>query len=118
MAPSTRVSNFGALYGIDVVPNGTAHQMKIACSIYFNGGSASSPAVYPDGTRIYIGDNGSNLLALDNDCNQVWSLDVGGNITGAIAVSSDNHELYASTQTDVVQVFDRGDKGEIGWKRI
>src|SRR6185437_404729 len=110
------VSELGALYGLDLVPAGKGRAVQVACSHTFKGGSASTPAVYADGSRIYIGDNGENLIALDDTCKEVWSFPVGGQIVGAVAVASDNHELYVATQTDILQILDRGSTVRMGWK--
>ncbi len=109
------VSELGAYYGIDVVPSGPGYDLVIACSRYFTGGSASTPTLSADGTRSYFGDNLGSLIALDSSCNQLWSLPLGSQITGSIALSSDNGEIYASTQTDIIQVFDHGSSASVGW---
>ena len=109
------VSELGALYGLDLVQNGGGYDMSVACYYSFPGGSASTPGLRTDGTRAYIGDNFGNLIAVDSSCNQAWSVPVGSQITGSVAVSSDNNELYVSTQTDVLQVFDEGTTASFGW---
>lgn len=109
------VSEFGAYYGLDVVPSGSAYDITIGCSRSFAGGSASTPDVRTDGTRSYFGDNLGSLIAIDQSCNEVWSLNIGSQITGSIALSSDNHEMYVSTQTDIIQVFDDGPSAHLGW---
>ena len=109
------VSALGAYYGIDVVPSRPGYDLAIACSRYFTGGSASTPTLRTDGTRAYFGDNLGTLFAIDSSCNDVWSLDMGSQITGSVALSSDNGEIYVSTQTDVVQVYDQGASASVGW---
>ncbi|HEY2389423.1 MAG TPA: hypothetical protein VGK30_20910 [Candidatus Binatia bacterium] len=109
------VSELGAYYGLDVVPSGAGYDLTIACSRYFTGGSASTPTLRTDGTRAYFGDNVGNLIAIDSSCNEVWSLPIGSQITGSVALSSDNDEIYVSTQTDIIQVFDGGASGSLGW---
>lgn len=110
------VSEFGALYGLDVVPNGSGAEVAVACGRFFAGGSASTPALRADGTRVYFGDNFGKLIAVDSNCQDVWELDIGAQIIGSIGVSSDNEELYAATRTTIFQVFDRGGHGEFGWQ--
>jgi hypothetical protein len=56
------------------------------------------------------------LIALDDSCNELWSLDVGAQITGSVAVASDNGELYLPMLLDVVRVVDRGNYGELVWR--
>ncbi len=110
------VSELGALYGLDVVPSGGGAAISVACSLSFEGGSASTPSLRRDGTRIYLGDNFGKLLAIGSDCQMLWEVDLGSQITGSIAVSSDNDVVYASTLQQIFQVFDRGSSGEVGWQ--
>jgi hypothetical protein len=109
------VSELGALYGLDLVQNGAGYDVDVACYYSFPGGSASTPGLRTDGTRAYIGDNFGNLIAVDSSCNQVWAVPLGSQVTGSVAVASDNNELYVSTQTDVLQVFDNGATASFGW---
>jgi hypothetical protein len=109
------VSELGALYGLDVVPSGPGYDIQIACSRYFQGGSASTPDVRTGATRIYVGDNDGKLIALDGSCNDAWSLDIGSQIVGSVGTSSDNGEIYVATQTSVVQVIDDGPSAHVGW---
>jgi len=108
-------SALGALYGLDVVDGMGGPEISIACRRDFVGGSASTPGIRSDGTRIYVADNSGNVLAIDEDCNEVWSLPLGSQITGSISVASDNDELYASTQTDIVKIKDNGGAGAVVW---
>jgi outer membrane protein assembly factor BamB len=109
------VSELGAIYGLDLVPNGSGYQVVEACSRFFEGGSASTPALRTDGTRLYLGDNFGKLIALNPDCSDAWELDLGRQIFGSIAVSSDNGELYASSADGVFKVVDEGDQGVLQW---
>lgn len=109
------VSHLGALYGLDLVPNGPQWQVVEACRQTFTGGSASTPALRRDGSRIYVGDNVGTLMAIDRDCQIVWTLDVGGQITGSVGVAADNGEVYASTGGTIHQVIDDGTSGRIAW---
>ncbi|HEY0301726.1 MAG TPA: PQQ-binding-like beta-propeller repeat protein, partial [Rhizomicrobium sp.] len=109
------VSQLGALYGIDLVANGSGWQMTEACHRSFAGGSASTPALSPDGSRVYVGDNIGTLIALDRNCGVVWSVAVGSQITGSIGVASDNGEIYASTGSSIIQVIDHGATAALAW---
>jgi len=109
------VSALGSLYGVDIVDGVGGPEVDIACRRDFVGGSASTPGISADGSRVYVADNEGNILAIDHDCNVVWTLDVGSQITGSIAVASDNGELYASTQVDLIKVVDQGASGSIAW---
>ena len=109
------VSSLGALYGLDLVPAGPLWTVSEVCHRSFTGGSASTPALRRDGSRVYVGDNVGNLIAIDDACNDVWTLPVGGQITGSIGVASDNGEIYASTGTTIHQVIDTGPSASIAW---
>jgi outer membrane protein assembly factor BamB len=111
------VSEFGALYGLDVVPDGSAFEIVEACHASFAGGSASTPALRADGSRVYMGDNVGKLLSIaGTDCTIEWELDVGQQIVGSIAVSSDNDVVYASSRDFITQVFEQGTAGVAGWQ--
>jgi len=107
------VSEYGALYALDLVSDGgpTLEIQEIAHQS-FSGGSASTPALRQDGSRVYVSDNSGNLIAIDSDCNQVWTVNVGSQIFGSIGVASD----YASTQEAIFQVIDQGNQGVIRWR--
>jgi len=60
----------------------------------------------PDGTRVYVGDSVGNLIAMDRDCNDLWTLNVGAQLGGAVVVSSDNGEIYVLAGTDMVKITD------------
>ncbi|MCW5892283.1 MAG: PQQ-binding-like beta-propeller repeat protein [bacterium] len=109
------VSQLGALYGLDLVPSGPEWQVVEACRQTFTGGSATTPALRRDGTRVYVGDNVGNLIALDRDCRIAWTVNVGGQITGSIGVAADNGEIYASTGGTIHQVIDEGAAGRLAW---
>lgn len=109
------VSSLGALYGVDIVDGVGGPEVSIACRRDFVGGSASTPGLRSDGTRVYVADNDGNVLAMDSSCNVVWTLDVGSQVTGSIAVASDNDEIYASTQVDLIKIVDHGASGSIVW---
>jgi outer membrane protein assembly factor BamB len=109
------VSELGAIYGLDLVHDESGYRVAEACSRFFDGGSASTPALRTDGTRLYLGDNFGKLIALNPDCSDAWQLDLGTQILGSIAVSSDNGEVYASSATGVFQVVDEGDHGVLRW---
>jgi outer membrane protein assembly factor BamB len=112
------VSELGALYCLELVTAGgppyTVHELFHTS---FVGGSASSPALNADGTRVYVGDNMGHLIAVDsNDGSKIWELDVGAQIYGSVGVASDNGELYASTAQAVVKVIDTGAAGDEVWR--
>ncbi len=111
------VSDYGALYGLDLEPSGGSEYTLVeACHRYFEGGTASTPSLRADGTRIYVGDANNQLIALDDSCNEIWSLDVGAQLIGSVAVASDNGEIYLPTLKNVIKVMDRGTYGEEAWR--
>jgi outer membrane protein assembly factor BamB len=110
------ISEFGALYGLDLVPRGPGFEIQEACHRYFEGGSASTPALRPDGTRVYVADSEGNLIAMDRDCNDLWTLNVGSQIRGSVGVSSDNGEIYVLAGLEIVQVTDMGPAATEGWR--
>ena len=110
------ISEFGALYGLDLVTGSPGFMIEEACHRYFGGGSASTPALRPDGTRVYVADSGGNLIAIDNNCNDLWTLNVGDQVRGSVGVSSDNGELYVFSGLDIVQVIDTGPAALEGWR--
>lgn len=110
------VSNFGALYAIDLVPSGEKYDAVEACHYSFAGGTASTPTLNQSGTRIYIGDNVGQLVAIDaSNCQEIWSVPVGGQIVTSLAVSSDKGEIYAATFFNMIKVIDNGATGSIEW---
>jgi hypothetical protein len=110
------ISQLGALYALDLVPSGGgSFAVSEACHRPFVGGSASTPALPRDGSRVYLGDNVGNLLAIDGSCQDIWTLPLDSQITGAIGVAADNGEVYASTATTIYQVIDHGPTATIAW---
>lgn len=111
------VSEVGALFGLDMVPNGGPYyEIVEGCHRYFPGGSASTPSLSPDGSRVYIADGTANLIAVDGNCDDAWSLDIGEQIRGSVGVASDNGEIYVPLPSGLVQVIDQGTEGIIRWR--
>lgn len=113
---SDGVAAYGALYAYTLEPTGTGYALEEKCHAYFPGGSASTPTLSADGKRVYIGDSYSAILALDEQCNTVWTLDVGSQVVGSLGVSQDNHEIYAATGMSIIKVIDDGSQGRQVWK--
>jgi hypothetical protein len=110
------ISQNGAVYTYDVVKDAGSdfYEVEEVCHLSFQGGSATTTAGKADETRFYVADAVGNLLAYDpQTCEQLWSLNVGGQIVASPTVSSDNNEIYVNTLFDIVVVNDRGDHGEI-----
>ena len=110
------VSELGAVYRYDVVPAGSGWTLAEVCHRSFPGGSASTPTLAQNGTRIYLGDDAGALIAIDTaDCSQAWAVPLDSQIFGSIAASSDGRELYAASAGGIFQVFDDGASGRRGW---
>lgn len=109
------VSTLGALFRLGLVAGTAGYQIQEVCHRSFLGGSASTPTVSADGSRVYMGDNATLLLAIDADCGDAWSVDVGSQIFGSVAASSDNHEIYTSTALGITKVVDQGANGSVAW---
>ena len=111
------VSEYGALYRLELIKTGTSWSINENFHTSFAGGSATTPAVLADGSRIYIGDNGGKLITIDASNGSVlWEIEIGSQIVGSIAVASDKSELYVSTKLDIFKVVDKGAAGEIIWQ--
>jgi outer membrane protein assembly factor BamB len=110
------VSEFGSLNAFKLTQDEDGFKLEQHCSFNLEGGSASTPALRADGKRVYIGDAVGNLIALNTECKPLWSLYMGGQISGSVAVSSDNREIYVSGLTFMKKVIDQGEFGEIRWE--
>jgi outer membrane protein assembly factor BamB len=112
------ISEFGALYCYKLVPDGSGtYRFNKLFHISFEGGSASTPALNADGSRVYVGDSLGKLLCIDaSNGETIWELDVGRQINASVSVASDNGELYLSTRWGTIKVLDRGDFGEEIWR--
>lgn len=108
-------AEFGALYSISLSRDSDGLDFNVNCRVPFAGGSASTPTVSPGGDRVYTSDNEGNALAFDDNCELIWSVDVGDQILGSLALSQYDNQLYASTGAGVFQIIDRGTFGELGW---
>lgn len=110
------VSEYGALYAFDMIPEDGQYLIREAFHVSFEGGSASTPALNGDGSRIYVGDNFGKLFCYDTgDGKELWQIQLKHQVFGSIAVSSDNHEIYASNKDKVFKIVDEGDEGRIVW---
>jgi hypothetical protein len=108
------VSEFGALFGIDVTGDGDL-TFSIVSENGFQGGSASTAALRPDGERVYIADGATSVRAYNRSGQLAWSVDVGAQVVGAIAVSSFG-EIYAATAGGITKIQEVGESAEIEWQ--
>lgn len=109
------VSHLGALFRLGLTAGTAGYELHEVCHRSFSGGSASTPTVSADGSRVYLGDNTSLLLAIDTSCNDLWSVDVGSQIFGSVAASSDRNEIYTSTALGITKVVDHGPSATVQW---
>jgi outer membrane protein assembly factor BamB len=109
------ISGLGALYCLELSPDHTGIIERFHTS--FVGGSASTPTLNADGTRIYLGDNLGSLIAIDASNGQrIWERSMGQQIIGSVCVSADNKEIYAATGKAIIKVIDRGTDSEEIWR--
>jgi len=110
------VSEFGAVYRFDVVADGDGWTLEEVCLRSFSGGSASTPTLGRDGSRVYLGDDSGALIAIEtDDCSDAWEVPLDSQIFGSIAAASDNRELYAASADGIYQIIDDGEMGRRGW---
>ncbi len=118
------VSEYGALYRIDVVSltEGKYNwKFEIGAKLSFKGGSASTPSLRGDGKRGYVGDAYGSLIAFDYDCNIIWKHSLGSEKSGnqiiaSVTVASDNDEVFCVTRRDVFKIIDKGTKAAVAWR--
>ncbi len=109
-------SEWGGLYGIDLVSKNEQVTAEIQHVFKVNGGTSSTPAISADGKRIYIGDAFDSVYAVDaSNAEQIWKINLGAKVNGSLVVSSDNGEIYANIREQIVKVIDRGDHAEKVW---
>ena len=110
------MSEFGAIYSLDLVDDGDGGlEFEILNQAQFVGGTGSTPSISEDGSRVYVSDNLGDIIALDGQLEELWRHDLGEPAAASIAVSPDNHELYAVTRKDVFKLIDRGDSASQEW---
>jgi outer membrane protein assembly factor BamB len=110
------ISSNGALYALDIVRHTKPISLAIAARYDFDGGTGSTPSISNDGQRLYISDENGNVIALDRNLKEIWRINVGEQVAASIAVSADNHELYAVTRKDIFKIWDKGDHADHAWQ--
>lgn len=82
------------------------------------GGSASSPTLSADGSRVYVTDNDGGLHALDTESGEtIWSVDIGYNAAGSPSRSPEGLVMPAGgLLAPLIAVADRGDAGALVWQ--
>ncbi|MCP4627646.1 MAG: hypothetical protein GY850_29635, partial [bacterium] len=109
------ISEFGALYALDLVESNGTFSLTIENHKYFAGGTASTPTISPDSSRVMVSDNDGYVIALDAELNELWRLNVGEQIAASIAVSADNRELYAVGRKNIFKIIDHETSGKLAW---
>lgn len=104
------MSALGALYAMTLDKVGGQLQFNIEWRRDFEGGSAATPTLSFDGTRVYTADSADKMLAIDaQNGDLIWDFATdGGQIIGSVAVSREGNEIYAATGKDVFKVLDMG----------
>ncbi len=83
------------------------------------GGSASSPNISADGSRLYVNDQSNHLLALEADTGEViWSYDLGFSPLGSPSSSSAGVIMPSGALgAGIVAIQDAGDHAQLLWAR-
>jgi outer membrane protein assembly factor BamB len=81
------------------------------------GGTASSPVISEDGTRVYVNDNDGNLVALKSWNGEIiWELPIGFSPAGSPSVTADGRIVPAgAANSTLLAVQDNGPTGTISW---
>ncbi|MCG8670151.1 MAG: PQQ-like beta-propeller repeat protein [Pseudomonadales bacterium] len=111
-----QVSEFGAIYLLDLKQDGDQYYFEIENYAAFEGGTGSTPSISPDSSRVMVSDSANNVIALDAHLNELWRLDVGEQLAASIAISPDSREIYAVTANNVIKIIDHATYAEIAWK--
>jgi outer membrane protein assembly factor BamB len=82
------------------------------------GGSASSPALSGDGSRVYVTDNDGSLHALNAATGEeIWNFAIGYNAAGGPSLSPSGTIIPAGAFLAPTEaIFDRGDSAELAWR--
>lgn len=82
------------------------------------GGSASSPVISEDGTRIYVNDNEGSVHALDAATGSGrWATAIGYASGGSPSVTPAGRIMPAGGSGGLVAIEDEGDRGAVRWTR-
>jgi outer membrane protein assembly factor BamB len=83
------------------------------------GGSASSPDISADGSRIYVNDNAGSVHALDAATGQeIWAAPIGYASGGSPSTSPEGLVMPAGgSLSPLLAVQDAGDHGTLAWRR-
>jgi outer membrane protein assembly factor BamB len=88
-------------------------------SAALEGGSASSPDISVDGSRLYVNDQANHLMAIDAETGGIlWTFDLGFAPLGSPSTSSTGVILPTGAfGAPLVAIRDAGDRAELLWSR-
>jgi hypothetical protein len=121
----------GAMTALALDESGESPAVSFLWAVEIEGGSATSPAVTRDGTRIALGDNGGNLVYVDAEacdanadgdpdperCAPSWTWPILGRpLLGSVAIDDDGtvfawNASQTPTDVDLFALADGGDHG-------
>ncbi|HIE30666.1 TPA: hypothetical protein EYP66_25695 [Candidatus Poribacteria bacterium] len=102
----------GAFYGIDFTPG----SLTIAFETPIGSGSGTSPAISPDGSRVYAADGDGNMYAFDAYTGAIsWIFPIGETI-GSPSIGPEGI-IYSMGDGLVHAIADYGISGELLWSK-
>jgi len=102
----------GAFYGIDFTPG----NLTIAFETPMGPGSGTSPAISPDGWRVYAADGVGNMYAFDADTGAIWWTFPVGDTAGSPSISPEGI-IYSLGDGLVHAIADRGTFAQLLWSK-
>lgn len=98
--------------------DGKASVSKVWENNSLPGGSASSPDISADGTRIYVNDNAGNLFAINAASGEIiWKYELGYNTGGSQSTSPDGYIMPAGANgAGVVCLKDEDSHARVVWQ--
>ena len=109
-------SELGALYALALTEDGSGGlEFGFFGSVSFTGGTGSTPTVSEDGRRVFVSDNLGNVIALDDQLEEIWRYELDAPAAASIGVSPDNGEIYVVTRKDVYKLIDEGQSATLDW---
>jgi hypothetical protein len=63
-----------------------------------------------------LGDAEQRVIAVDENCQQVWSIELGEQVLGSLAISDNDGEIFASGAKYVYKLSEQGNTVRLVWK--